>query len=42
VHEGLNVIESWNGANDFIFYGRGGDIASNRLEESYARKLVTG
>lgn len=32
VHEGLNVIESWNGANDFILYGRGGEIATNRLE----------
>ncbi len=27
IHEGLNVVESWNGANDFILYGRGGDIA---------------
>ena len=24
IHEGLNVIESWNGANSFIFYGRSG------------------
>jgi hypothetical protein len=22
-HEGLNVVKSWNGANDFILYGRG-------------------
>src|SRR5271166_3564689 len=33
IHEGLNVIESWNGANDFILYGRGGEITSNRLED---------
>ena len=32
VNEGLNVIERWNGVNDFIFYGKGGEFASNRLE----------
>lgn len=31
IHEGLNVIETWNGANDFILYGKGGEFASNRL-----------
>jgi TnpA family transposase len=40
VHEGLNVIESWNAANDFILYGRGGDIASNRLEDQEATMLA--
>jgi len=29
----LNVIESWNSANSFIFYGKGGEIATNRLED---------
>lgn len=33
IHEGLNTIESWNAANSFIFYGKGGEIATNRLEE---------
>jgi TnpA family transposase len=33
IHEGLNVIENWNGANDFILYGRGGEICTNRVEE---------
>ena len=33
IHEGLNVIENWNGANEFIFYGKGGEIASNQLED---------
>lgn len=33
IHEGLNVIETWNGANDFILYGKGGEFASNRLED---------
>lgn len=32
VNEGLNVVERWNGVNDFIFYGKGGEFASNRLE----------
>ena len=30
INEGLNVVERWNGANDFIFYGRGGEFATNR------------
>jgi TnpA family transposase len=29
IHEGLNVIENWNGVNGFIFYGKGGEIATN-------------
>ena len=30
VNEGLNVVESWNAANGFIFYGRGGELATNK------------
>ena len=33
IHEGLEVIENWNSANDFILYGKGGEFASNRLED---------
>jgi TnpA family transposase len=33
IQEGLNVIENWNGANDFIYYGKGGEMATNRLED---------
>jgi TnpA family transposase len=33
VHEGLNVVESWNSANSFIFFGKGGEVASNRLDD---------
>ena len=33
IHEGLQVIEHWNSANDFILYGKGGEFASNRLED---------
>jgi TnpA family transposase len=29
VQEGLNVVERWNGANDFICYGRQGIFATN-------------
>ncbi|MFF3671000.1 Tn3 family transposase [Microtetraspora malaysiensis] len=33
INEGLNVVESWNRANSVIFFGKGGDIATNRREE---------
>lgn len=33
IHEGLNVVENWNSTNSFIFYGKGGEVASNQLED---------
>lgn len=33
IHAGLNVVERWNGINDFIFYGKTGAFRSNRPEE---------
>lgn len=33
INEGLNVVEQWNGANSFIFYGKNSEVASNRLDE---------
>jgi TnpA family transposase len=33
IHEGLNVVENWNSANGFIFFGRGGEVATNRFED---------
>jgi TnpA family transposase len=33
IHEGLNVVENWNSANGFIFYGKGGEVATNQLED---------
>lgn len=33
INSGLNVVENWNSANSFIFYGKGGEIATNRLED---------
>ena len=36
IHEGLNVVETWNSANGFIFFGKGGEVASNRLGDQEA------
>lgn len=33
INEGLNVVENWNSANDFIFHGERGEFATNRLED---------
>ncbi|WP_433489867.1 Tn3 family transposase [Nocardia grenadensis] len=33
IEEGLNVMESSNGANSVTAYGKGGEIASNRRDE---------
>lgn len=35
INEGLNVVETWNSANGFIFFGRGGEVASNRLDDQH-------
>jgi len=33
IQEGLNVVENWNGATNFVYFGRGGEITSNRRED---------
>lgn len=33
INEGLNVVENWNSANSFIFYGKSGEIATNQRSE---------
>lgn len=33
IHEGLNVVENWNSVNGFLFFGKGGEVATNRLED---------
>lgn len=33
IHEGLNVVENWNSANAFIFYGKSGEIATNATKD---------
>ena len=32
-HEGLNVVEQWNGATGFVFFARRGEMVSNRRED---------
>jgi TnpA family transposase len=41
IHEGLNVVENWNSANAFIFYGKNGEIAANQLAEQELSVLST-
>src|SRR5207245_1643216 len=38
VHEGLNVVENWNATNDFLCYGRQGELATNSGEQ---QEIVT-
>jgi TnpA family transposase len=33
INAGLNVVENWNSANDFIFYGEHGEFTTNRVED---------
>ena len=40
IHEGLNVIEQWNSANDFVFFARKGELASNRRHDHEASMLA--
>ncbi len=32
IHAGLNVVESWNSTNGFIYYGKRGEISTNRKD----------
>jgi TnpA family transposase len=40
IHEGLNVIEQWNGANDFVFFARRGELVSNHREDHEVSMLA--
>jgi TnpA family transposase len=40
IHESLNVVENWNSATDFVFFGKGGEIASNRLADQEIAALA--
>ena len=33
INAGLNVVETWNGINNFIFFGKRGELTSNRQED---------
>jgi len=36
----LNVVENWNSANSFMFYGRHGELSSNRREDQELAMLA--
>lgn len=40
IHEGLNVVENWNSANGFVFFGKGGEIANNCIDEQEVSALA--
>ena len=40
IHEGLNVVENWNSANGFVFFGKGGEMASNRTADQEISALA--
>jgi TnpA family transposase len=40
IHERLNVVEQWNGATDFVFFARRGEMASNRQENQEISMLA--
>jgi TnpA family transposase len=40
IQEGLNVIEHWNGATDFIHFARRGEMVSNRREDHETSMLA--
>ncbi len=33
INAGLNVVENWNSANNFVFYGKSGEITSNYRDD---------
>jgi TnpA family transposase len=38
-HEGLNVVENWNSATEFVSYGRHGELATNDTEDQEIKVL---
>ena len=40
INAGLNVVENWNSANGFIFFGKGGEFTTNRLEDQEISMLA--
>jgi len=39
INDGLNMVEQWNSANDFIFFARRGEVSSNRREDQEVSML---
>ena len=40
IQEGLNVVEHWNGATDFIHFARRGEMVSNRRDDHETSMLA--
>ena len=40
IEGGLNIIEHWNGANDFVFFARRGELVSNRRDHHEVAMLA--
>lgn len=40
IHEGLNIVENWNSANDFIFLGKGREFSTNNIEDQEISALA--
>ncbi len=40
IQEGLNVVENWNSATNFIHYGRHGELTTNKLEDQELAMLA--
>jgi TnpA family transposase len=40
IQEGLNVVENWNSANDFILIGKGSELAAHRREDQEVTMLA--
>ena len=40
IHEGLNTVERWNGANDFLRFARRGEMTTNQREEQEISMLA--
>jgi len=33
INDGLNVVENWNSANGFVFFGKGSEFSTNKVED---------
>ncbi len=40
IHESLNVVENWNSSTDSVFFGKGGEIATNRIADQEISALA--
>jgi TnpA family transposase len=40
IHEALNVVETWNSVNQFIFYGKGGELGGQHPDDQEVAMLA--